>query len=98
MEPDRIEIESGEYIVLSWSDGTTDRIAAHVLRDACPCADCRNPVGVRPPADPEVSRIVNASLVGAYAISVVFAPDGHSMGIFPFDGLHELAQTQKDVG
>jgi DUF971 family protein len=39
---------------------------------------------------PDLVRIVDTRLVGAYALGFQFAPDGHSTGIFPFDRLRSL--------
>jgi DUF971 family protein len=91
LKPDRIEIRAGREMLLTWSDGSTDAIPAHVLRDACPCAACRN-LDTPRPAHPDSTRIASAALVGSYAISVVFAPDGHATGIYPFDYLRSIAQ------
>ena len=35
----------------------------------------------------------NVSFVGAYAINLTFAPDGHSTGIYPFTLLRELGEA-----
>jgi DUF971 family protein len=91
LQPDRIEIRAGREMHLTWSDGSTDAIPAHVLRDACPCATCRN-LDTPRLAHPDSARIASAALVGSYAISVVFAPDGHATGIYPFDELRSIAQ------
>ena len=91
--PERIEISEGREMILTWGDGRVDRFAANVLRDACTCAGCRNPKGPRSPADPQTTRIASASLVGAYGINIVFAPDGHGTGIFTYAGLRLLSDT-----
>jgi len=92
-EPRSIELESGTTLVVTWHDGRVDRLSAVALRDACPCASCGSRPSPRPVADPEVTRIQNVGLVGAYAINVVFAPDGHSTGIYPYTLLRELGGT-----
>ena len=93
IEPERIEIPEGREMVITWADGRVDHLPAHVLRDACACAECRNLPGPRPPADPDATRIASAGLVGAYAINIVFHPDRHGTGIFPYSGLRTLAET-----
>ncbi len=91
-EPRSIELEEGATLVVTWHDGRVDRLSAVALREACPCASCGNLPSPRPTADPEVTRISNVGLVGAYAINIVFVPDGHSTGIYPFTLLRELGE------
>jgi DUF971 family protein len=93
VEPERIEIPEGREMIITWADGRVDHLPANVLRDACACAECRNLPGPRPPADPEQTRIASAGLVGAYAINIVFFPDRHGTGIYPYSGLRTLAET-----
>lgn len=89
LEPVKLEVRGGEHLVVTWPDGRIDTIAASELRDACACAACRNAPEVRS-ADPESCRITSLGLVGAYAINVVFAPDAHGTGIYPYGLLREL--------
>ncbi len=90
IEPDKIEVQQGERLVIEWQDGRIDTIEATTLRDTCPCASCRNAPTPLRPADPETCRISEVGLVGGYAISVVFAPDGHRTGIFSYPFLRDL--------
>ncbi len=92
--PDRIETDSSS-LTLFWDDGSSDVIPARSLRAACPCAGCREPDGID-----RIARvlegllaitIVDVSLVGAYAVSIEFGPDGHGTGIFPYTLLRSLA-------
>lgn len=95
--PERIEVRDGTRVVLGWEDGTSAEIPADVLRSSCPCAECREPEGVaatrRVLAGPDPVTITNASLVGGYAVSFEFAPDGHGTGIYPFDVLAALGTS-----
>jgi len=92
IEPDKIEVQQGERLVIEWQDGRIDTFEATTLRHACPCASCRTARTPRRPPDPETCRISEVSLVGSYAISVVFAPDGHRTGIFSYPFLRDLAE------
>jgi len=38
-------------------------------------------------------RITGARIVGAYAVSLDFAPDGHTTGIFSYELLDRLATS-----
>jgi DUF971 family protein len=92
-EPSRIELLAGEALEITWDDGRVDTLAATTLRDACACAGCRS-VPIPPgPADPTTCRILSIGLVGAYAINMVFAPDGHGTGIYPFTVLRSLGDS-----
>jgi len=93
--PERIEVQDGTQVVVGWGDGSVVEVSAAVLRAACPCAECREPAGVaatqRVLDGEEAITIADASLVGGYAVSFVFAPDGHGTGIYPFDVLAALS-------
>ena len=43
--PEKIEVEGGATVTLTWDDGTTSEFAAAELRAACQCASCREPAG-----------------------------------------------------
>ena len=92
--PVKIEVESGTRVILTWANDPGSVIEAHILRGACPCADCRSPAGAQRKqvilAQPGAITIESAKLVGAYGINFEFAPDSHRAGIFPFDLLLEL--------
>ncbi|TDI53823.1 MAG: DUF971 domain-containing protein [Acidobacteria bacterium] len=91
-EPHRIELEGGTTLVITWDDGRVDRLSSASLRSACPCATCRN---AAPPTALSIvpdSTINDMSMVGAYAINLVFSPDGHATGIFPFPLLRMLGE------
>jgi DUF971 family protein len=89
-EPRSIELESGTTLIVTWHDDRVDRLSATVLREACPCASCGNLPSPRPVADHDLVKMSDVGLVGAYAIRLTFAPDGHSTGIYPFTLLREL--------
>ena len=90
-EPTRIELKAGERLVITWDDGRVDELDATVLRDACACAGCRN-APAAPRADPSTCRILSVGVVGAYALTMVFAPDGHGTGIYPYGLLRDLGE------
>jgi DUF971 family protein len=91
--PERIEVEAGAALVLTWPDGTLTTVAAPALRAACGCASCLGPDDAAWIGDAADVRIIDASLVGAYAINFTFAPDNHHTGIYPFDRLRALGET-----
>jgi len=92
--PERIEVEEGLVLVLTWPDGVVTKVAAPALRAACQCATCLGPEGNASwIGDAATVRILNAALVGAYAINFTFAPDDHHTGIYPFERLRQLGEA-----
>jgi len=97
----RREIDPGRppAIEITWSDGHTGVYTPRLLRDACPCATCRE--GRAAPAAPALLPVLapqetvplavtGMTPVGQYAYSIEFS-DGHSSGIYTLDYLRELA-------
>jgi DUF971 family protein len=91
--PTKIDVQQGERLVIEWQDGRVDTIEATALRQACPCASCRTASSPLTLPNPATCRISDASLVGAYAINVVFAPDGHGTGIYSYDILRKVGDS-----
>ncbi|NND04654.1 MAG: DUF971 domain-containing protein [Acidimicrobiia bacterium] len=84
-EPLRIEVSDGQSLEIEWGDGTLTRMTAPELRAFCQCAGCRElPLDQRTAEVHAAATIESAALVGSYAVSFGFGPDGHSAGIFPF--------------
>lgn len=88
----------GHGIEIVWSDGATVSYSPRLLRDACPCATCREQ-RVQPTVPAllpvlraeEVAPLTIAGMkpVGQYAYSIEFS-DGHSSGIYTLEYLREL--------
>ena len=85
-------------VELVWSDGLTSGYPPRLLRDACPCATCRErraeppkPQLLQVLAPEEVAPLAITGMkpVGQYAYSIEFS-DGHSSGIYTLDYLREL--------
>jgi len=86
-------------IEIGWSDGRRAVYSPRLLRDACPCATCREAraapappplLQVLTPAETRPLAITAMKPVGQYAYSIEFS-DGHSSGIYTLDYLRELA-------
>ncbi|MFM8413997.1 MAG: DUF971 domain-containing protein [Planctomycetota bacterium] len=97
----RRETEPGRppAIEIAWSDGLTARYTPRLLRDACPCATCREQraapaakplLPVLAPQETVPLAVTGMKPVGQYAYSIEFS-DGHSSGIYTLDYLRELA-------
>ena len=96
--PTSIERLDGNRIAIGWSDGVRRTYAARDLRDACPCATCRekraapakpNPLTVLAPEELAPLSIAGMKPVGQYAYSIEFS-DGHDTGIYTLEYLREL--------
>lgn len=93
-EPNRLQIV--------WSDGATLEYRAKQLRDACPCATCREKTtaaALEPLTLPILSageqqplRISGMRPVGNYAYCIAFS-DGHDTGIYTLAALRELGRA-----
>lgn len=88
----------GDQLIIEWSDGVRGAITWKQLRDACPCAGCKE--DREKPADPfrilkpnELVPLAPVSMprVGRYAYKVVWS-DGHDAGIFTLEHLRQLCR------
>lgn len=93
-------------IEIGWSDGAKADYSPRLLRDACPCATCREQrVQPATPALLQVLRpeevaplgIAGMKPVGQYAYSIEFT-DGHSSGIYTLEYLRELGGPSLGAG
>ncbi len=89
---------------ITWSDQSRRTYGFRELRDACPCATCREkrnapPAAVTNPmslpmlstAELQPMRVVTMQPVGNYAYSIAFS-DGHDTGIYTFQLLQGLGE------
>jgi DUF971 family protein len=101
--PTALARTSDDRLQITWSDGQERIYTIKELRDACPCATCREkrnatasePAPLLTILKPEEARplaIAGMQPVGNYAYSVAFS-DGHDTGIFTFELLRELGRA-----
>ena len=87
-------------LIIEWKDGHTSRIPFSLLRNACPCAECRgghDKMGSTPPSevfemeleDSARTRLTNVEAVGTYALTPLWE-DGHQFGIYTWEYLRAL--------
>jgi DUF971 family protein len=101
-QPTKLELADASRLRIAWSDGQVREYTFRELRDACPCATCRekrNAPSAPPPLLPIVSeadirplRITAMKPVGNYAYSIDFS-DGHNTGIYTLESLREMGQA-----
>lgn len=98
--PTAIERTPENRLLITWSDGEKRRYTVKGLRDACPCATCREKrsAPVDPFALPVLKQVQTQPLsitgmqpMGNYAYSIAFS-DGHDTGIFAFELLKQLGE------
>lgn len=97
--PTQLERTDDGGLCITWSDGATLRYRVGSLREACPCATCREkrsapppPPGMLPVLSAEEARplrLEGMRPVGTYAYALSFS-DGHGSGIFSFELLRSL--------
>jgi DUF971 family protein len=100
--PTKLELVKGSTLRITWSDGRVCDYAIRALREACPCATCREQRNAAPPSPtllPIISeaqtrplRITSMKPVGNYAYSIDFS-DGHNTGIYTIESLREMGQA-----
>ncbi len=87
-------------MTIAWADGHTSTYSWSLLRNACPCAECRGghenmsteptqQVFDLPAIDTPATRLKNVEPVGAYAITMEWE-DGHHFGIYTWHYLRAL--------
>ncbi len=97
--PTEIKRLDGGRLAIAWSDGQRRVYGVRELRDACPCATCREKRSAPAPSlltilKPEEARpltILGMKPVGNYAYSIEFS-DTHDTGIYTFTLLRQLGE------
>ncbi|HEX5106597.1 MAG TPA: DUF971 domain-containing protein [Pirellulaceae bacterium] len=98
--PINLALTDDSRLLIEWSDGARRKYGFRALRDACPCATCREKQSA--PKDPLVLptlgagelaplKVTGMTPVGNYAYSIAFS-DGHNTGIYPLTLLRELGE------
>ncbi len=99
--PTALQRTPDNRLLIDWSDGQRRSYRVRELREACPCATCREKRSqpVDPLALPVLKQVRTQPLtiaamepMGNYAYSIRFSDD-HDTGIFAFDLLRQLGQA-----
>jgi DUF971 family protein len=98
--PTAIGLTDDNILRIEWDDGHVSEHPAAALRDACPCASCREkrraaaePSSLLPVLsleEAQPTRIVAMKPVGNYAYGIHFN-DGHDTGIFTLEFLRSFS-------
>ncbi len=101
-QPTALKLTEDRALEITWSDGTTLIYPFGVLRNACPCATCREKKRAEASKPKGLLQVLSASEtvplavtqmrpVGNYAYNINFS-DGHSSGLFTMDLLREIGK------
>jgi DUF971 family protein len=99
-QPTKLEITAEDRLRIAWSDGMVREYTFRALREACPCATCREKrkapsspalLPILSEADIRPLRITAMRPVGNYAYSIDFS-DGHHTGIYTLESLREMGE------
>jgi DUF971 family protein len=101
-QPTKLARTEDGRLLIEWSDGQRRVYRYRELRDACPCATCREqrqaspqPAGLLPvltAAETRPLSIAGMKPVGNYAYSIEFS-DAHDSGIYTFELLRTLGEV-----
>ena len=95
LQPADITVDRGSSVTVTYEDGFVARFTIADLRQACPCAGCRNARDQGRPAyagSVASLRIEDAEMVGAWALQFRWM-DGHQAGIYPWERLRIWAES-----
>lgn len=87
-------------VTINWNDGHTSEIPFSLMRNACPCAECKGghehmggdpepELFSAPDEDTSATRLTNIQAVGTYGITPEWE-DGHHYGIYSWSYLRKL--------
>lgn len=101
--PTNLSLTADHRLLIEWSDTRRRTYAYRELRDACPCATCREKRSQPPPSptalpilspgEAQPLRLLDMRPVGNYAYSITFS-DGHDTGIYTFELLRQLGREE----
>jgi DUF971 family protein len=102
IQPTQLELAGENRLRITWNDGERREYTFRGLRDACPCATCRekqsqppppsNVLTVLSPAETQPLKVLGMRPVGNYAYSIQFS-DGHDTGIYSLELLRQLGES-----
>lgn len=99
--PANIALQPDGRLLIVWDDGQEREYTVRELREACPCATCREkrsapapPAAILPVlsmAEAQPLKLAGMKPLGNYAYSIAFS-DGHDTGIYTLEFLRELGR------
>ena len=99
LRPRSIKLDKQRQIlVVDWHDGSSAEYSWNSLRDACPCAQCRNEYSAENTSTTDMVFNLNpvksfsldlVELAGNYALKLYWS-DGHNSGIYGWEYLKTI--------
>ncbi|MBN2500980.1 MAG: DUF971 domain-containing protein [Anaerolineales bacterium] len=101
--PTNIDVSREQaQVAITWSTGEACTLSFDLLRNSCPCAQCRGghehmksepdaEMLIIPLMPVTATQMRNLEAVGNYAVSITWA-DGHSHGIYTWHYLYSLCK------
>lgn len=103
MRPTSIKKTDADTLTVTWDDGVVTPLAIRLLRDECPCAECKGEqilmhqiLPVVQPKRPGHYDIQTLAPVGSYALQIAWG-DGHATGLYSWEYLRALASTERST-
>ncbi|MCE7935468.1 MAG: DUF971 domain-containing protein [Chlorobi bacterium CHB2] len=102
MHPLNFEQPSPELLAIRWQDGTTSTVSTTVLRQHCPCTNCRSnahliPTNGRSLLTQSMTTIRELVLIGSRQLQIIWE-DGHQWGLYSWEMLRTLADPPRRGG
>lgn len=101
MRPTAIKQTDPETITITWDDQAVTPLPITLLRDECPCAECKGEtvlmhqiLPVVKPHLPGHYSIQAIQPVGSYAIQISWG-DGHATGLYSWEYLRSLPDRHR---
>jgi DUF971 family protein len=99
VRPENIQQISDE-LAIKWDDGSETFLKLETMRRHCPCASCHGETdimgnvykGANKAYAANAFTLLRLNTVGGYAVNPVWA-DAHSTGIYSFEYLKRLGET-----
>lgn len=102
IRPTKLGRAGDNALEIEWSDGQRRQYTVSELREACPCASCRekrsqpaqpaNMLPVLSMAETRPLQLTGMEPLGNYAYSLSFS-DGHDTGIYTLELLRQLGKV-----
>ncbi len=103
MQIKSIKQTSAEVLTMGWDDGHVSPFTLRLLRDECPCAECKGETvllhSFHPSPQPEKPgryAVKSITPVGNYAIQFSWG-DGHETGIYAWGYLRDICPCAECV-
>jgi DUF971 family protein len=101
MRPVAIKQTSADSLSITWDDNHVSPYTFKLLRDECPCAECKGETVLLHTYQPQTQvqlpghyEVKSLQQVGSYAIQITWG-DGHATGLYSWQFLRDLCQCDE---